>query len=168
MNIVISGIIIFVITFLVLSWFAKGNSKKIAKRVRSLIIVVSLVIAILLAVGGRMLFSLPLFFLAISALKIKGLTTFQIWQMWRVLNFLRSTGRFSYFGQERREEATSNITLDESYKILGIKRDCSKAEVLKAANGLQKKIHPDLNRDVNSERLSQIVNEAKDKIIKNL
>ena len=37
---------------------------------------------------------------------------------------------------------------------------------MKTAAKLQKKIHPDMNRDVNSERLSQLVNEAKEKIIK--
>ena len=31
---------------------------------------------------------------------------------------------------------------------------------------LQKKIHPDMNRNVDSSRLSQLVNEAKEKIIK--
>ena len=45
--------------------------------------------------------------------------------------------------------------------------NCSKNEVLKAAANLQKKIHPDLNRDVKTERLSQLVNEAKEKILKN-
>ena len=39
-------------------------------------------------------------------------------------------------------------------------------EVLRAANNLQKKIHPDMNREVKTERLSQLVNEAKEKIIK--
>ena len=43
---------------------------------------------------------------------------------------------------------------------------CSEEEVLKAVNQLQKKIHPDMNRDVKTERLSQLVNEAKDKILK--
>ena len=37
---------------------------------------------------------------------------------------------------------------------------------MKAANQLQKKIHPDMNRDINTERLSQLVNEAKDQILK--
>ena len=69
MNIVITGIIIFVITFLLLSWFAKQKTKKIAKGVRSLIVILSLLIAIILAIGGRILFSLPLFFLAFSFLK---------------------------------------------------------------------------------------------------
>ena len=49
---------------------------------------------------------------------------------------------------------------------MGLKKGCSKEDVLKTAAKLQKKIHPDMNRDVNSERLSQLVNEAKEKIIK--
>ena len=51
-------------------------------------------------------------------------------------------------------------------KLLGLKKGASKEDVLKAANQLQKKIHPDMNRDVKTERLSQLVNEAKEKIIK--
>ena len=167
MNIIFTGIIIFVITFLLLSWFAKASSKKIAKGARNLIIILSLLIAIILAVGGRILFSLPLFFLALSALKIKGLTTFQIWQIWRLLNYLRSTGRYSHFGQSNQTRPSSNLSSDEAYKILGVKKGCSKEEIIKATNSLQKKIHPDVNPNSNTERLSQIVNEAKETILKN-
>ena len=39
-------------------------------------------------------------------------------------------------------------------------------DVIKAANGLQKKIHPDVNPNSNTERLRQIVNEAKETILK--
>ncbi len=166
MNIVITGIIIFVVTFLLLSWFVKTSSKKIAKGVRNLIIILSLLIAIILAVGGRILFSLPLFFLALSALKIKGLTAFQIWQIWRLLNYLRSTGRYSHFGQNNQTKPSSNLSTDEAYKILGITKGCSKEEIIKAANSLQKKIHPDVNPSSNTERLSQIVNEAKETALK--
>ena len=166
MNIIFTGIIIFVITFLLLSWFAKASSKKIVKGARNLIIILSLLIAIILAVGGRILFSLPLFFLALSALKIKGLTAFQIWQIWRLLNYLRSTGRYSHFGQSNQTRPSSNLSSDEAYKILGVKKGCSKEEIIKAANSLQKKIHPDVNPNSNTERLSQIVNEAKETVIK--
>ena len=166
MNIIFTGIIIFVITFLLLSWFAKSSSKKISKGARNLIIILSLLIAIILAVGGRILFSLPLFFLALSALKIKGLTAFQIWQIWRLLNYLRSTGRYSHFGQSNQTRPSSNLSSDEAYKILGVKKGCSKEEIIKAANSLQKKIHPDVNPNSNTERLSQIVNEAKETIIR--
>ena len=168
MNIIFTGIIIFVITFLLLSWFVKAKSKKIAKGVRNLIIILSLLIAVILAVGGRILFSLPLFFLAISALKIKGLTAFQIWQIWRLLNYLRSTGRYSHFGQNNQAKPSSNLSTDEAYKILGITKGCSKEEIIKASNSLQKKIHPDVNPNSNTERLSQIVNEAKETALKDI
>ena len=168
MNIIFTGIIIFVITFLLLSWFVKAKSKKIAKGARNLIIILSLLIAVILAVGGRILFSLPLFFLAISALKIKGLTAFQIWQIWRLLNYLRSTGRYSHFGQNNQAKPSSNLSTDEAYKILGITKGCSKEEIIKASNSLQKKIHPDVNPNSNTERLSQIVNEAKETALKDV
>jgi len=166
MNIVITGIIIFVITFLLLSWFARQKTKKIAKGVRTLIVILSLLIAIILAIGGRILFSLPLFFLALSALKIKGLTAFQIWQIWRLLNYLRTTGRYSYFGQNNNQtRPTSDLSIDEAYKILGIKKGCSKDEVILSAKKLQLKIHPDIGNP-NSEYLSKLVNSSKDLILK--
>ena len=166
MNIIFTGIIIFVITFLLLSWFVKTSSKKLARGVRNLIIILSFLIATVLAIGGKILFSLPLFFLTLSALKIKGLTAFQIWQIWRLLNYLRSTGRYSHFGQTNQTRPSSNLSADEAYKILGLKKGSTKEEIIKAANGLQKKIHPDVNPNSNTERLSQIVNEAKETALK--
>jgi len=167
MNIVITGIIIFVIAFLLLSWFARQKTQKIARGVRTLIVILSLLIAIILAIGGRILFSLPLFFLALSALKIKGLTAFQIWQLWRIINFLRATGRYSYFGQSNKSSSTDNLNTSECYRVLGLKKPCTKEDVVKAAAQLQKKIHPDLNKNQNTEYLSKIVNNAKDTILKN-
>ena len=167
MNLIFFGIIIFVVIFLLLSWFAKASSKKIAKGARSLIFVLSLLIAILFVIAGRFLFSLPLLLIAMSLLKIKGLTAIQIFQLWRLLQYLRNSGRFSYYGQSNQTQPSSSLSADEAYKILGIKKGCTKEDVVKAANGLQKKIHPDLNPNSNTERLSQIVNEAKEAILKN-
>jgi len=165
MNILITGIIIFIIAFLLLSWFARQKTKKIAKGVRTLIVISSLLIAIILAIGGRILFSLPLFFLALSALKIKGLTAFQIWQIWRLLNYLRATGRYSYFGQNNNQtRSTSDLSIDEAYKILGLKKGASKIEIEDSARKLQLKIHPDVGNP-NSEYLSKLVNSAKDLIL---
>ena len=82
MNIFITGIIIFIIIFLLLSWLAKANSKKVTKSVKSIIIILSLILGIALAIGGRLLFSLPLFFIAMSVLKIKGLAAIQIFQLY--------------------------------------------------------------------------------------
>ena len=57
-----------------------------------------------------------------------------------------------------------NAKEKEVNKVLKVQK--IKEEVFKAATKLQKKIHPDMNRDMNTERLSQLVNEAKDTIIK--
>ena len=165
MNIIITGIIIFIITFLLLSWFARQKTQKIAKGVRSLIIILSLLIAIMLAIGNKILFSLPLFFLALSAIKLKGLGALQILYLFRLLNYLRSTGRYSYFGQNQ-VRSSSDLSIDEAYKILGLKQGCNKEEVIKAAHSLQKKIHPDVGNP-NSEYLSKLVNSSKDLILKN-
>ena len=164
MNIIITGIIIFIITFLLLSWFARQKTQKIAKGVRSLIIILSLLIAIMLAIGNKILFSLPLFFLALSALKLKGLGALQILYLFRLLNYLRSTGRYSYFGKNQ-VRSSSDLSIDEAYKILGLKKGCNKEEVIKAAHSLQKKIHPDVGNP-NSEYLSKLVNSSKDLILK--
>ena len=115
----------------------------------------------------RLLISLPLFLIATSLLKIKGLTTVQIFQLWRLLQYLKNSGRFSYYGQSQQSRPSSNLSVGEAYKILGLKSGCAKGEVIKSTNILQKKIHPDVNQNSNTERLSQIVNEAKETILKN-
>ena len=58
------------------------------------------------------------------------------------------------------------MTVEECYKVLGLNKPCSKEDVVKAAAKLQKKIHPDLNKNQNTEYLSKIVNNAKDTILK--
>ena len=166
MNLVFFGIIIFIIVFVLLSWFTKTSSKKIAKGARVLIFILSAILAVLFVIAGRFLFSLPLLLLAMSVLKIKGLSAIQIFQLWRLLQYLRNSGRFSYYRQSNQAQPSSNLTSEEAYKILGLKKGCSKEDVIKATNGLQKKIHPDVNPNSNTERLSQIVNEAKETILK--
>jgi len=167
MNLIFFGIIIFVIIFVLLSWFTRTSSKKIARGVRYLIFIISIILAALFLIAGRFLFSLPLLLIAMSLLKIKGLTAIQIFQLWRLLQYLKNSGRFSYYGQSQQARPSSNLSIDEAYKILGLKRGCDKEDVIKSTNILQKKIHPDVNPNSNTERLSQIVNEAKETILKN-
>jgi len=166
MNLVFFGIIIFILVFVLLSWFTKTSSKKVAKGARVLIFILSAILAVLFVIAGRFLFSLPLLFLAMSVLKIKGLSAIQIFQLWRLLQYLRNSGRFSYYGRSNQTQPSSNLSVEEAYKILGLKKGCSKDNVIKATNKLQQKIHPDVNPNANTERLSQIVNEAKETILK--
>ena len=167
MNLVLIGIIIFVIVYLFLNWFTRTSSKKIALFIKKIVVYLSLIIAAIFTIGGKFLFSLPFLFVILSGLKIKGFTALQMFQLWRLIQFLKNSGKFSQ-GQFNRPQGSSNISSDEAYKLLGLTKGCSKEEVLIAANKLQKKIHPDMNRDVNTERLSQLVNEAKEKIIRSV
>jgi len=165
MNLVLIGIIVFVIVYLFLNWFARTSSKKIALTIKKIVVYLSLLIAAIFTIGGKFLFSLPFLFVILSGLKIKGFTALQMLQLWRLIQFLKNSGRFSQ-GQFNQPQGSSDISNDEAYKLLGLSKGCSKEEVLIAANKLQKKIHPDMNRDIKTERLSQLVNEAKEKIIR--
>ena len=165
MSLLFWGIIIFVIIYLFLNWFARASSKKIATTIKKIVVYFSLILAVLFTIGGKFIFSLPMWLILLSGLKIKGFTALQMYQLWRLIQFMKNSGRFSQ-GQFGKSQGSSNLTTDEAYKLLGLKKGCSKAEVLTAAKKLQQKIHPDLNREIRTERLSQLVNEATDKIIK--
>ncbi len=165
MNLLLIGIIIFVIVYLFLNWFAQTSSKKIALTIKKIAVYISLLLAVIFTFGGKYLFSLPFLFVILSGLKIKGFTALQILQLWRLIKFIKNSNQFS---QQRfgKNQGSSSITTDEAYKLLGLNKGCNKDEVLQAAMKLQKRIHPDMNRELKTERLSQLVNEARDKILK--
>ena len=62
----------------------------------------------------------------------------------------------------------SSISISEAYKILNldIKKKITKDDVNKAYIKIQKKIHPDISPE--TSRLSSIVNEAKDIVLKDI
>ena len=167
MNLFLVGTVIFVIIYLFLNWFAKTSSKKIAQFLKRLAVLLSVALAAILAVGGKFLFSLPFLIILLTGLKIKGLTAFQMFQLWRLLQFLRNSGRLSQ-SQFGKTQGSTNVSVDDAYKLLGLNKGCSRNDVIKSAAKLQKKIHPDVNRDVNTEELSKLVNEAKEKLLKEL
>jgi len=164
MNIIFLSIIFFIAVFLFLSWFVRQKTEEITKGVRRLIVALSLLAAIIFTIFNKLLLSLPLFFLAISALSIKGISGIKIILLFRLLNYLRSAGRYS-FNQNNQTRPTSDLSIDEAYKILGIKRGSTKDEVVLSAKKLQLKIHPDVGNP-NSEYLSKLVNSSKDLILK--
>ena len=101
MNWVLIAIIIFVIVYLFLNWFARTSSKKIALTIKKIAVYLSVILAALFSIGGKFLFSLPFLFVILSGLKIKGLTALQVMQLWRLIQYLKNSGRFSQrkFGQ---------------------------------------------------------------------
>jgi len=87
--------------------------------------------------------------------------------LFRLIQTLRNSGRFS-FNQNQNIKNSSSISLEEAYKILNldINRRVSKEDVNIAYIKIQKKIHPDISPETG--RLSSIVNEAKEVILKNI
>ena len=156
-----------VVLYLLLNFFAKASSKKIAKGIRYLIFTAGILLAIILFLVGRYAFSIPILLFLLPLLKLKGgIGLFQLFQLWRLISYLRQTGRYSFKSGTNYSKASSNITLEEAYRILGVRKGCSKREVLTNYKKIMSKLHPDKN-DFDSTKLSQLISEAKETILKN-
>ena len=142
------------------------SSKKISKTLRFLIILGLIILAILFALGGRFLLTLPLTLASLALLKLKGLSLFQLISLYRLIQTLRRSGRFSFNQSSTRN--SSSISLTEAYKILNLdmNKKITKEDVNKAYIKIQKKIHPDVSPE--TSRLSSIVNEAKDIVLNDI
>jgi len=122
--------------------------------------------AVLFAIAGRFLLTLPLTLASIALLKLKGMSIFQLISLFRLIQTLRRSGRFSF--NQSGSNNLSTISLSEAYKILNLdmKKKITKEEVNKAYIKIQKKIHPDVSPE--TSRLSSIVNEAKNIVLKDI
>ena len=167
MNIIFYSLLIFGFSYLILKLIVNVTSKKLSRFVRLFIFLFSAILALLFAFGGRFLLSLPLILLSLGVLKLKGLTIYQIFALYRLIQTLRMSGRFS-FKQNYHSDIHSSLSLDESYKILNLdkNKNLTKEDVQNAHKKIQKKIHPDVSPE--TSRLSTIVNEARDIILKNI
>ena len=165
MNIIIYALIILVVSYILLRLIASASAKKISKTVRIVIFIISILLALLFAFGGRVLFSLPLIILSLGVIKLKGLTLFQLIGLFRLIQTLRNSGRFSF---NKNNSNISTLSVEEAYKILNLNRNnkTTKEDVQKAYLKIQKKIHPDISPE--TSRLSSIVNEAKEVVLKDL
>ena len=167
MNIIIYTLVFLGIIYFLLKLAANISSKKISKHLRKLIFLILVILAILLLVAGKFLLSIPLTLLGLGLVKLKGLSIFQLIGLFRLIQTLRSSGRFS-FNQNQNIKNSSTISIEEAYKILNldIKKNITKDDVQRAHINIQKKIHPDISPE--TSRLSSIVNEAKEVVLKNI
>jgi hypothetical protein len=166
MNIIIYTLVILTIFYLLVKKFTTISSKKISKSARMLLIIGLFLLAILFAVGGRYLLTLPLTLASLALLKLKGLSIFQLISLFRLIQTLRNSGRFSFNNMQTNNK--SSLSIDEAYKILNLDRTkkITKEEVKKAYTKIQKKIHPDVSPE--TSRLSAIVNEAKEIVLRDI
>ena len=167
MNIIIYTLIIFGITYFLLKFLATTSSKKISKYLRKSFFIGAIILAIILAVGGKFLLSIPLTLLSLAIVKLKGFSIFQLIGLFRLIQTVRGSGRFA-FNQNQDVRNSSILSLEEAYKILNlnINKKNTRDDINKAYIKIQKKIHPDISPE--TARLSAIVNEAKEVILKNI
>ena len=168
MNIFFITLIIFVVVYVLLTWFARTSAKKISRFIRILIIFSAIVLAIVMAYAGRYIFSLPFVLAILPLIKTKaGISLFQLLRLWGLFRVLRNSGRFNFnnFNQSVNKQS---LSLNEAYKILNLKSDVkyTKAQVMQSYKSIMKKIHPDVSPELT--RLASIVNEAKEIVIKNV
>ena len=165
MNIFFITLIIFVVVYIFLNWFAKTSTKKISGLIRLSIIIISMFLALIMAYAGRYIFSLPFILAILPLIKTKaGISLFQIFRLWSLIRVLRSSGRFNFnnFNQNINRQSMS---VDEAYRILNLdpNKKYTKDEILNSYKKIMKKIHPDISPELN--RLASIVNEAKELVI---
>ena len=166
MNIIIYTLVLLTIFYFLLRFFSNISSKKISKSLRILIIFGLIILAILFAIGGRFLLTLPLTLASLALLKLKGLSIFQLISLFRLIQTLRRSGRFSF--NQTNSNNISSISVAEAYKILNLdmNKKITKDDVNKAYIKIQKKIHPDISPE--TSKLSSIVNEAKDIVLNDI
>ena len=163
--------LIFAILAAIVIWslrsFVRASPKKIADKLRSLIIIIPVILAAIFVFLGKFLFSLPFLILILPLLKIKGgLSIWQMLYLWRTLQTLKASGRFR-FGESKTVQSSS-MSVTEAYKILNLdpKKKYTKDEVQKQWKRVISRVHPDVSQD--TARLASIVNDARDTILKNL
>lgn len=166
MNIIIYTLVILTILYFLLKFIRNISSKKISKGLRIILIIGLILFAILFAVGGKFLLTLPLTLVSLALLKLKGLSIFQLFSLFRLIQTLRRSGRFSF--NQSASNNSSSISVSEAYKILNLdtNKKITKEDVNKAYVKIQKKIHPDVSPE--TSRLSSIVNEAKDIVLNDI
>tara|TARA_B100001029_G_C15052265_1_gene451675 strand:+ start:1190 stop:1699 length:510 start_codon:yes stop_codon:yes gene_type:complete len=168
MNIFFITLIIFVIVYIFISWFAKTSTKKISKFIRLLLVILSIFFAIIMVYAGRFIFSLPFVIAILPLIKTKaGISLFQLLRLWGLFKVLKNSGRFN-FNNLNQNINIQSMSTEEAFKILNLdpKKKYSKSEILNSYKKIMKKIHPDVSPELN--RLASIVNEAKDLVLKKL
>jgi len=165
MNIIIYTLLILIILYFLLRWFSNAALNKMSG-LRLLSILLLVIFAVLFAIGGKFLLTLPLTLASLALVKLKGLSLIQMLSLYRLIKTLRNSGRFSF--NQSMSNNSSTLSVSEAYKILNldITKKPTKEIVNKAYLKIQKKIHPDVSPE--TARLSTIVNEAKEIVLQDI
>ena len=155
MNLIILSLVIFLILYGVLWLISNMDKKTFSGMFKFGIILISVTAIILLILAGRYLLSLPFFAVIGTALKRSVFNFVNLVYLYRLVSVIlkvrknRSNGTF-----------TNSISeVNESYKILGLERNCSRQEIINAHKKKIKQAHPDKS---GSNELASKINRARD------
>ena len=118
MNIIIYLLVILVILYFLLRWWSNISPKKMSKGVRLITILLLTLLAVLFAIGGKFLLTLPLTLASLALVKLKGLSLIQLLSLYRLIQTLRNSGRFSF--NQHQNNNSSSLSISEAYKILNL------------------------------------------------
>ena len=118
MNIIIYTVVILTLFYLLLRFITNISSKKLSKGLRILIVIGLILLAIFFAIAGRYILTLPLTLASLALLKLKGLSIFQLISLFRLIQTLRRSGRFSF--NQSQSNNTSTMSVNEAYRILNL------------------------------------------------
>ena len=165
MNFIIYTLLILIGLYFLLRLFTQVASKKISKGLRVFLFTVLIVFAVLFAIGGKFLLTLPFTLASLALLKLKGMSIFQLISLYRLIQTLKNSGRFSF---NNNASNLNTMSTEEAYRILNINpsKNLTKEDVNKAYIKIQKKIHPDISPE--TSRLSTLVNEAKEIVLRDI
>ena len=143
------GIIFLILVIFILDWLSANNKKQLNKKINLIIIFISLLIGIILLIGGLYLYS-PLFF-SIAAWFLRKKIIFDM-----LLNIFRRKQKID------KNDYNQKMSLRESYELLGVDENAPLEVIIKSHKELITKLHPDKG---GSSYLSAKVNEARDIIL---
>ena len=94
------------------------SPKKMSKSLRLLTVLILAIFAVIFAIGGKFLLTLPLTLASLALVKLKGLSLIQMLSLYRLIKTLRNSGRFSF--NRPSSCSLSSLSVSESYQILNL------------------------------------------------
>ena len=125
MNIIIYTLLILIILYFLLRWFSNAALNKMSRGLRLLSILLLVIFAVLFAIGGKFLLTLPLTLASLALVKLKGLSLIQMLSLYRLIKTLRNSGRFSFNQSMSNNSSTLSVSEAVSYTHLTLPTICS-------------------------------------------
>lgn len=162
MNLILVGILIFLIVYGFFWLLANSKSKTFSNFFRVFTIIGSILVIIILFLAGRYLLSIPFFAFIVGALQKRLFNIFNIIYLYKILFNKNASGAGFSNGNPR--TVRGSMSQDEALKILGLKPNCSRQDIIKAHKNLILHMHPD--KKSGNNYLASKINEARDVLLK--